>query len=241
MRMMRRSSSPAILRHSSNASSSLGVDRGQEPVLGQTVLLGDQVPGKLDRQRLEVVAEAEIAQHLEEGVVPGGVADIVEIVVLAAGADAFLRGGGALVGPLLDAGEHVLELHHAGVGEHQGRVVVRHQRRGGARSRAHAGGNTRERPCGSRWRSACVNCPAAPLVRARPSAGSLDVADGATCGRDIRWRRPPRQCRRPGTLRRPLGLSQVQIANRQDASTRLQIARIAEQPGLVAEIAARMP
>ena len=109
----------------------LGVDRGQEPVLGQAVLLGDQVPGELDRQRLEVVAEAEIAQHLEEGVVPGGVADIVEVVVLAAGAHAFLRGHRPVVGPLLDAGEHVLELHHAGIGEQQGRVVVRHQRRGG--------------------------------------------------------------------------------------------------------------
>ena len=60
---------------------------------------------------------------------PRGVADIVEIVVLAAGAHAFLRGGGAHVGALLDAGEDVLELHHAGIGEHQGRVVARHQRR----------------------------------------------------------------------------------------------------------------
>jgi hypothetical protein len=58
-----------------------------------------------------------------------GVADIVEVVMLAAGADAFLRGGGALVGTLLDAGEDVLELHHAGIGEHQRRVVARHQRR----------------------------------------------------------------------------------------------------------------
>ena len=58
-----------------------------------------------------------------------GVADIVEVVVLAAGTDAFLRGGGALVRPLLDAGKDVLELHHAGIGEHQGRVVARHQGR----------------------------------------------------------------------------------------------------------------
>ena len=95
---------------------------------GEAELLGDQVPGELDRERLEVVAEGEIAQHLEEGVVPGGVADIVEVVVLAAGAHAFLRRGGAAVGPLLDAGEDVLELHHAGIGEHQRRVVARHER-----------------------------------------------------------------------------------------------------------------
>ena len=52
---------------------------------------------------LEIIAEREIAHHLEEGVVPGGVADIVEIVVLAAGAHAFLGRGGAVIGALLDA------------------------------------------------------------------------------------------------------------------------------------------
>jgi hypothetical protein len=60
-------------------------------------------------------------------VVPRGIADVFEVVVLAAGAHAFLRGGGTLIRPLLDAGEHVLELDHAGVGEQQGRVVARHQ------------------------------------------------------------------------------------------------------------------
>ena len=42
-----------------------------------------------DRLFLEIIAEREIAEHLEEGVVPRGIADIVEIVVLAARADAF--------------------------------------------------------------------------------------------------------------------------------------------------------
>ena len=44
---------------------------------------------------LEVVAKAEVAEHLKEGVVAAGEADIFKVVVLAAGADAFLRGGGA--------------------------------------------------------------------------------------------------------------------------------------------------
>src|SRR3546814_20547746 len=83
-----------------------------------------------DRLVLEIVAEREVAEHLEEGVVPGGIADIVEVVVLAAGADAFLRGRGAGIGALLLAGEDILELHHAGIGKHQGRVVARPQRRG---------------------------------------------------------------------------------------------------------------
>ena len=102
----------------------------QKPLLGQREFLGDQVPGELDRAILEVIAEREIAEHLEEGVVARGVADIVEVVMLAAGADALLRGGGALIGAPLKTREHVLELHHARIGEHQGRVVARHQRRG---------------------------------------------------------------------------------------------------------------
>jgi hypothetical protein len=60
---------------------------------------------------------------------PRGVADIVEVVVLAAGADAFLRRRGALVGAAFLPGEDILELHHARVGEHQRRVVAGHQRR----------------------------------------------------------------------------------------------------------------
>ena len=61
----------------------------------QAVLLGDQVPGELDRLLLEIVAEREVAQHLEEGVMARGVADILEVVVLAAGAHALLRRRGA--------------------------------------------------------------------------------------------------------------------------------------------------
>ena len=105
------------------------IDGDHQPVARQAEFLGDQVPGELDGALLEIVAEREIAEHLEEGVVARGVADIVEVVVLAAGAHAFLRGGGARIGALLEAGEDVLELHHAGIGEHQRRVVARHQRR----------------------------------------------------------------------------------------------------------------
>jgi hypothetical protein len=67
------------------------VDRDQQLLLVDAEFLRQQVPGKLDRALLEIVAEGEVAEHLEEGVVARGVADIVEIVVLAAGAHAFLR------------------------------------------------------------------------------------------------------------------------------------------------------
>ncbi len=105
-------------------------EHGDEQPLGvEGEILGEQLPSEQDRPLLEIIAEREIAEHLEEGVMAGGVADIVEIVMLAAGAHAFLRRGRAQRCGLLLAGEHVLERHHASIGEHQSRVVTRHQRR----------------------------------------------------------------------------------------------------------------
>ncbi len=97
--MMRSSASPAMLLPQRGGLLVLGIHGDQQLVLRQGEVAGQQRPGVLDRERLEVVAEAEIAQHLEEGVVAGGVADIVQVVVLAAGAHAFLRRGGPGVGP----------------------------------------------------------------------------------------------------------------------------------------------
>jgi len=70
-------------------------------------------------------AEAEITQHLEEGMMAGGVTNVFQVVVLAPGSYATLRGGGAAIRTMGGAairtmfatGEHVLELHHTGVGE----------------------------------------------------------------------------------------------------------------------------
>ena len=69
----------------------LAEDGDVELVFGQAVVLGDQVPGELDGFGLEIIAEGEIAQHLEEGVMAAGVADVFQVVMLAAGAHAFLR------------------------------------------------------------------------------------------------------------------------------------------------------
>ncbi|MNS83761.1 hypothetical protein D3C72_1175630 [compost metagenome] len=104
------------------------IDGDQQAAGIKAELLGQQAPGALDGVVLEVVAEREVAQHLKEGVVTRGIADVVQVVVLAAGADALLRRGGALVGRGRRAGEIVLERHHARVDEQQGRVVLRHQR-----------------------------------------------------------------------------------------------------------------
>ena len=86
--------------------------------------LGDELPGVLDGLILEVVTEGEVAQHLEEGAVAGGLADLVDIE----GTDALLDAGGAFPRGRLGAHEVGLERHHAGIDEQQRGVVV--QQRG---------------------------------------------------------------------------------------------------------------
>jgi hypothetical protein len=68
------------------------IDRDGQPVRvdAQPLLVGQKLPGPVDRLALEVIAEAEVAQHLEERVVIGGAADVVDV----AGAEALLAGRG---------------------------------------------------------------------------------------------------------------------------------------------------
>jgi hypothetical protein len=107
------------------------VDRHPQFVLGQLVDFREQIPGKVDRVALEIVAEGKIAQHLEERVVPRGIADVFQIVVLASGAHAPLRRSGALIRTQLLSQKHILELDHARIGKQQGRIVTGYQRTGG--------------------------------------------------------------------------------------------------------------
>src|SRR5262245_12477717 len=58
-------------------------DRGEEVLWPEAPLLRHQLPAELDRLGLEVVAEREVAEHLEEGVVARRRADVLEVVVLA--------------------------------------------------------------------------------------------------------------------------------------------------------------
>ncbi len=78
-------------------------NRDVKAVLGNAEPLGagHQLPGEFDGVLLEVVAEGEIAEHLEEGMMTAGEADVFKIVVLAACADALLRRGRASVVALL--------------------------------------------------------------------------------------------------------------------------------------------
>ena len=62
--------------------------------------------------------------------VPIGEADIFQIVMLAAGAHAFLRRGRAVVITLFQPKKNVLELVHPRIGKEQRGIVVRNKRRG---------------------------------------------------------------------------------------------------------------
>src|SRR5699024_6809129 len=78
-----------------------------------------QRPRALDGPFLEVVAEREVTGHLEERVVSGGLADLVDV----AGAHTFLDTGGTWVGGRDLVEEVRFELHHPGVDEQQVRIV----------------------------------------------------------------------------------------------------------------------
>ena len=93
------------------------MDRNPELLRRQAKALRQQRPGKANGVLLEVIAEGEIPQHFEEGMVPRRVAHVLEIVVLSPGPHAALAGNGAVIAPLFPPREHVLELHHARVGE----------------------------------------------------------------------------------------------------------------------------
>ena len=107
----------------------VGEDRGHQPFSVEAEITRQELPGIADGVGLEVVSEREVAEHLEERVMAGGPSDVLEVVVLPAGADALLARGGAPVLPLLLAREDTLELHHAGIGEEQRGIVARHERR----------------------------------------------------------------------------------------------------------------
>ena len=72
---------------------------GDPELLGRNLQFVDEkLPRVLDRVTFKVVTEAEIAEHLEERVMPRRVAHVLQIVVLAAGAQAALAARRAAVG-----------------------------------------------------------------------------------------------------------------------------------------------
>ena len=105
------------------------VDGHPEPLGIELQVLRDELPRVVDGLVLEVVAEREVAHHLEEGVVAVGAPDVLEIGVLAAGAQAFLDAHGARAGRLLRPQEVRLERLHARDDEERRGVVGRRDQR----------------------------------------------------------------------------------------------------------------
>ena len=81
----------------------------------------------MNRIVLEIIAETEVSEHFKERVMTRRVADVIKVVVLAAGADALLRGRCA-VQRLIKAQEVGLELVHTGIGKEQRRIVLGNDR-----------------------------------------------------------------------------------------------------------------
>ena len=123
----------------------LAKDGDVQLVFGKAVILGDQVPGEFDGVGFKIVAEREIAQHFEEGVMAAGVADVFQVVMFAARAHAFLRSGGTRIVALFHAGKGVFELVHARVGKQQRGIVRRDQRRAAQHAVAAGGKEVEEK------------------------------------------------------------------------------------------------
>ena len=100
-----------------------------QAILGQLQFLRHELPREANGVLLEVIAEGEVPKHLEERMVARREADILEVIVLAARANALLRGRRTLVGARLLAGEDVFELVHSCIGEQECRIVLRDERR----------------------------------------------------------------------------------------------------------------
>ena len=106
------------------------IDSYQQAFFWNAKPLGQKFPSIGDRFFFEIVAKAEVAQHLKKGVVARGIADIVEVIMLAPRPHTFLCRGGTGVIARFKPREQVFELHHAGVDEHQRWIVARDERAG---------------------------------------------------------------------------------------------------------------
>ena len=107
------------------------IDGGIKAVDRELPFVHDQFPRPFDGFLLEIIAEAPVAEHLEERVVVGVETDVFEVVVFAAGADAFLGVGSAarLVGTFGLAQEDGHKLVHPGVREQEVRRIGQEARR----------------------------------------------------------------------------------------------------------------
>ena len=136
----------------------------------EAVLAYGQVPGALDGVLLEVLAEREVAQHLEEGEMAGGLADLVDVD----GAEALLHAGGAAGRRGVDAEEVALERLHARGRDQDRGVPVGWDQRAAREQRVAALGEVVEEPA-----SQLVRSHRGILSAARPATGCHARRDAA--------------------------------------------------------------
>ena len=104
------------------------VDGDIKLLFRQFQFLSQEVPRIGDGFPFEIIAKGEVPQHFKKGMMPRCTAYRIQVVMLPAGAHAFLRCGGSGVIPLFQAQEHILELVHPRIGEQQRRIIIWHQR-----------------------------------------------------------------------------------------------------------------
>jgi hypothetical protein len=104
------------------------VGRRRQPLGRDLEIRRQELPRPVDRLALEIVAEAPVAEHLEERVMAGRPPHLLEVVVLAGDAQDPLVVDRPLVAPRLGPGQDLLELDHAGVREQERLVAGRHER-----------------------------------------------------------------------------------------------------------------
>ena len=106
-----------------------GEDRRPQAFGVELHVLGDELPGEVDRTVLEVVAEREVPEHLEHRRMARRQPDLVEVGVLAARAQDLLDGREARRGRVLLAGEVRLQRLHPGRDEERRGVLGRRDQR----------------------------------------------------------------------------------------------------------------
>ena len=103
------------------------VNGGPEQICGDLKTVGEEFPCPRNSLVLEVIAEGEVAQHLEIGAVAGGVSHALKV----RGSDTLLAGADAISRRLLLSGEELLHRRHARVDQEQGFIVVGYQGKAG--------------------------------------------------------------------------------------------------------------
>ncbi len=86
------------------------------------------LPGPVDGFLLEVIAERPVAQHLEHCMMVGVVTHLLKVIMFSGHTQTLLAVShtAALGGPVAE--DNVFKLIHAGIGEHQCRVILNHHR-----------------------------------------------------------------------------------------------------------------